>query len=50
MFKISIEKNNGFDRKKNPFKFNFKAIEPVETTNSAFEITPKLATVQPRSE
>jgi len=49
-FKISIEKNQSFDKKKYPFKFNFAAVEPAETKNSAYEITPKRATVECRSE
>jgi hypothetical protein len=49
-FKIKIEKNSGFDRKKFPFKFNFTAIEPEETTGSAFEIVPKNCKVDSRSE
>lgn len=49
-FKINIEKNQSFDKKKFPFKFNFTAVEPAETKNSAFEITPKKVTVECRSE
>lgn len=49
-FQIKIEKNQSFDKKKYPFKFNFSAVEPAETFNSAFEIQPKKITVGPRSE
>jgi len=49
-FNISIAKNQSFDKKKNPFKFNFTAIEPDESKNSAFEITPKQITIDCRSE
>jgi len=40
-FKLSIVKNFSFDHKINPYKFNFQAIEPNESTNSVFEISPK---------
>jgi len=49
-FSIKIEKNQSFDKKKFPFKFNFTALEPAETKNSAFEISPKKTTVACRSE
>lgn len=35
-FKLSVVKNQSFDKKKYPFKFNFKAVEPAESKNSAF--------------
>ncbi len=38
---MSVAKNFSYDRKENPFKFDFQAIEPEESQNSAFEITPK---------
>lgn len=49
-FLIKIEKNQSFDKKKFPFKFNFTALEPESSQNSAFEITPKKVTVECRSE
>ena len=41
MFETAIVRNNGFDAQENPFKFNFTAIEPEESKNSAFEVSPK---------
>ena len=38
LFNLSIAKNFSYDRKENPFKFNFEAIEPEESHDSAFEI------------
>ena len=35
-FRLKIVKNGSFDKKKFPFKFNFTAIEPEESKNSAF--------------
>ena len=35
-FRLKIVKNASFDKKKFPFKFNFTAIEPEESKNSAF--------------
>lgn len=35
-FKLKIEKNQSFDKKKFPFKLNFSAVEPEESKNSAF--------------
>jgi hypothetical protein len=43
-----VAKNFSFDRKENPFKFNFEAIEPAESLDSAFEIQPKQLVVGPR--
>ena len=40
-FSIKIIKNVSFDKKRNPYKFNFVALEPEESANSAFEINPK---------
>jgi len=40
-FNLSVAKNFSYDRKDNPFKFNFEAIEPEESHDSAFEIQPK---------
>ena len=48
-FSISIAKNTSFDKRKNPYKFNFKAVEPEETNGSCFEILPKQVTVASRS-
>ena len=42
-------KNQSFDKKKYPFKFNFSAVEPEESKSSAFEITPKNIAMGPRS-
>lgn len=50
MFKISIDKNQSFDKKKYPFKFNFSAVEPEESKTSAFEITPKNCYIDRKSE
>jgi len=44
-FQLKIVKNGSFDKKKFPFKFSFTAIEPPESSNSAFEISPKVVTV-----
>lgn len=38
LFNLSIAKNFSYDRKENPFKFNFEALEPEESHDSAFEI------------
>jgi hypothetical protein len=40
-FNLSIAKNFSYDRRDNPFKFNFEALEPEESLDSAFEIQPK---------
>jgi len=48
LFNLSIGKNFSYDRKDNPFKFNFEAIEPEESHDSAFEIQPKSVQVGPR--
>lgn len=47
-FSLSIGKNFSYDRKENPYKFNFEAIEPEESHDSAYEIQPKSLTVGPR--
>jgi hypothetical protein len=44
-FTVDLAKNLSFDRKENPFKFAFKAIEPEESQSSAFEIHPKESTI-----
>jgi len=41
-------RNNGFDSKENPYKFNFNVIEPEESKNSAFEVAPKNSVLGPR--
>ena len=38
-----------FDRKRYPYKFNFNAVEPEESQNSAFDINPKSLAVPSRS-
>lgn len=48
IFNIDIVKNFSYDRKDNPFKFNFEAIEPEESKDSAFEIQPKDSIIGPR--
>ena len=48
-FEIKIIKNQSFDKKRNPYKFNFVAIEPEETKDSAFEVNPKNFTCAARS-
>ena len=48
LFETSIVKNNGFDSKENPYKFNFNVIEPEESKNSAFEVAPKNSVLGPR--
>ena len=40
-FTLSVGKNFSYDRRENPFRFNFEAIEPEESQDSAFEIQPK---------
>ena len=47
-FETSIVRNNGFDSKENPYKFNFNVIEPEESKNSAFEVAPKNSVLGPR--
>jgi hypothetical protein len=48
IFETEIVRNNGFDSSENPYKFNFAAIEPEESKNSAFEISPKSSVMGPR--
>lgn len=45
-FTMDVAKNLSYDRKENPYKFAFKAIEPEESNNSAFEIQPKESTIR----
>mmetsp|Transcript_13740 Transcript_13740/g.13453 ORF Transcript_13740/g.13453 Transcript_13740/m.13453 type:complete len:191 (+) Transcript_13740:317-889(+) len=47
-FTLSVEKNLSYDRKENPFKFEYQAIEPEESLNSAFEVSPKTYVVGSR--
>lgn len=49
MFDIDIVKNFAFDKAENPFKFEFQAIEPEPTKDSAFKIEPVSCSVGPRS-
>ena len=49
IFALNLSKNTSFDKKKFPYKFNWKALEPEETKGSAFEVQPKIATVASRS-
>lgn len=48
-FSLQIIKNQSYDRKRNPYKFNFVALEPEESTGSAFDINPKQLAVPSRS-
>ena len=48
-FQLSVIRNQSYDKKSTPFKFNWKALEPAESVNSPFEITPKMAAVPSRS-
>ena len=47
-FSLNVIKNFSYDRKENPFKFDFQAIEPEESKDSAFEIYPKSQVIGPR--
>jgi hypothetical protein len=49
LFDVDIVKNFAFDKAENPFKFEFTAIEPEPSKNSAFKIEPEECTVGPRS-
>lgn len=48
LFDTTVIRNNGFDSNENPFKFNFSVIEPEESKNSAFEVSPKQTVMGPR--
>lgn len=48
-FNISVAKNQSFDKKKNPYKFNFQAVEPEESKTCAFTIDPKNVAIGARS-
>ena len=49
LFDVDIVKNFAFDKAENPFKFEFMAIEPEPSKDSAFQIEPLSCTVGPRS-
>ena len=42
-------KNQSFDKKRLPYKFQFTAMEPDESLNSPFEVQPKAVVVNARS-
>lgn len=46
---MDIFKNVAFDKNETPFKFEYKAIEPDISENSAFKIEPESVTVGARS-
>mmetsp|Transcript_3584 Transcript_3584/g.2613 ORF Transcript_3584/g.2613 Transcript_3584/m.2613 type:complete len:80 (+) Transcript_3584:461-700(+) len=48
LFSLSVEKNLSYDRKEQPFKFEYEALEPPESQNSAFEVSPKVYTIGSR--
>jgi hypothetical protein len=48
-FKLNIAKNQSFDKGKYPYKFDFEALEPAESVNSCFKISPKNVSVSSRS-
>jgi hypothetical protein len=48
-FDLDIVKNFAFDKAESPFKFEFAAIEPEPTKDSAFKIEPATAVVGSRS-
>lgn len=41
LFKITIDKNTGFDSEENPFRLKFDLIEPEPSLGSAFQIEPQ---------
>lgn len=49
VFSINVVKNQSFDKKRLPYKFQFTAVEPDESQNSPFEINPKSCVVNARS-
>ena len=49
IFSINVVKNTSFDKKRLPYKFRFTALEPDESLNSPFEVTPKQVVVNARS-
>lgn len=48
-FDIRVAKNQSFDKKRYPYKFQFTALEPEETQNSPFEVFPKSVIINARS-
>ena len=48
LFNITIVKNTGFDSEDNPFRLNFDLNEPQPSSNSPFEIEPKIAIIPAR--
>jgi len=48
-FQLSIIRNQSYDKKRTPFKFNWKALEPAESPSSPFEVHPKSIAIQSRS-
>jgi len=48
-FDLDVIKNFAFDKAENPFKFEFTAIEPEPSADSAFKIEPARCVVGPRS-
>lgn len=49
IFELDIAKNLAFDKAENPFKFEYTAIEPEPSNDSAFVIEPKSVVVGSRS-
>ena len=49
VFSIGVVKNQSFDKKRLPYKFQFTAMEPDESLNSPFEVQPKGVVVNARS-
>lgn len=47
-FELKIIKNMSYDKQTFPYKFNFKALEPEESSESSFEVTPKTIVVGSR--
>ena len=45
MFNIKIVKNSAFDSKDMPYKLDFDMIEPPESTESPYEIEPKVSVI-----
>lgn len=48
-FDIRVVKNQSFDKKRYPYKFQFTALEPEESQSSPFEVAPKSVVVNARS-
>lgn len=49
IFDIEILKNQAFDKNEYPYKFEFNAIEPEPSHDSAFSISPSSTMIGPRS-